>query len=339
MRGSAGARRGRPGSGAAGMFTPWSPTGDDASRWSAGVLVGARRASASAPTSWSTRCGDDEQASRRRRRSIVVHEQQPPATQDLGFPAFATKNTTRVAGADPVADAAGVALAVFPSTGGVEGPAAVTPGRRRRLGRRGSPRRASTAPPVGAPILITGTDDDPRPHRATRCARLPRRAPRRPTASRSSRSASATAPRGLETRRVTGDDPAEIAAAIDRLRQKLTGDQPRAHPARELRRSRRSRCRPPPGRRARATRCCSSAKDSAPKPTLDALRRHKGVPVYVLGPRVGDLRQGARRRSRRSPRARSGSAPRIPVRERDRLRALRRAAASAGTSTTPGTGS
>ncbi|TMK75478.1 MAG: hypothetical protein E6G48_01390, partial [Actinobacteria bacterium] len=42
--------------------------------------------------------------------SIVVHEQ-APATQDLGFPVFATKNTTRVAGPDPVADAAGVALA------------------------------------------------------------------------------------------------------------------------------------------------------------------------------------------------------------------------------------
>jgi hypothetical protein len=31
----------------------------------------------------------------------------------LGFPGFATKNTTRVGGADPTADAAGVALAVF----------------------------------------------------------------------------------------------------------------------------------------------------------------------------------------------------------------------------------
>ena len=29
--------------------------------------------------------------------------------QQIGFPAIATKNTTRVAGSDPVADAAGVA--------------------------------------------------------------------------------------------------------------------------------------------------------------------------------------------------------------------------------------
>jgi ell wall binding domain 2 (CWB2) len=41
---------------------------------------------------------------------------QAEASTDLGFPAFATKNTTRVGGADPTADAAGVARAVFPST-------------------------------------------------------------------------------------------------------------------------------------------------------------------------------------------------------------------------------
>jgi hypothetical protein len=59
---------------------------------------------------------------------IVVHTErpQPEAAQDLGFPEFATKNTTRVAGADVAADAAAVALAVYPSTGGVPGPDAVS---------------------------------------------------------------------------------------------------------------------------------------------------------------------------------------------------------------------
>src|SRR5689334_709807 len=38
-----------------------------------------------------------------------------PAGPPLGFPIVATKNTTRVAGADPVADAAAVARAVFPA--------------------------------------------------------------------------------------------------------------------------------------------------------------------------------------------------------------------------------
>src|SRR4051794_28630534 len=38
-----------------------------------------------------------------------------PAGPPLGFPIVATKNTTRVAGADPVADAAAVSRAVFPA--------------------------------------------------------------------------------------------------------------------------------------------------------------------------------------------------------------------------------
>ena len=47
------------------------------------------------------------------------------AATDLGFPAFATRNTTRVGGADPVADAAAVAQAVFPSRGEDTRPRAV----------------------------------------------------------------------------------------------------------------------------------------------------------------------------------------------------------------------
>src|SRR3954453_6922730 len=46
----------------------------------------------------------DNETQRAPAPSVVVHEHQAPAAQDLGFPAFATKNTTRVAGLDPVAD-------------------------------------------------------------------------------------------------------------------------------------------------------------------------------------------------------------------------------------------
>ena len=44
----------------------------------------------------------------------------------LGFPYLATKNTTRVAGNDPISDAAAVALGVFPSTAAGTHPTAVT---------------------------------------------------------------------------------------------------------------------------------------------------------------------------------------------------------------------
>src|SRR3954468_25036733 len=48
------------------------------------------------------------------------------AAKSLGFPGFATKNTTRVGGADPIADAAGVAQAVFPARSRDTRPTAVT---------------------------------------------------------------------------------------------------------------------------------------------------------------------------------------------------------------------
>ena len=47
-------------------------------------------------------------------KQTVVTVQAPAAIADLNIPVTATKNTTRVAGATPVADAAGVALAVYP---------------------------------------------------------------------------------------------------------------------------------------------------------------------------------------------------------------------------------
>ena len=86
---------------------------------------------------------------------VVIKEDAPAPEEptDLGFPAFATKNTTRVAGADPIGDAAGSALAVYPSTGGVEGPDAVTLVDADDW-QAGVAAASLVAAPVSAPILI-----------------------------------------------------------------------------------------------------------------------------------------------------------------------------------------
>ena len=47
------------------------------------------------------------------------------AASELGFPVAATRSTTRVSGTDPVADAAGVAAALFPSDTAQSRPGAV----------------------------------------------------------------------------------------------------------------------------------------------------------------------------------------------------------------------
>ena len=52
-------------------------------------------------------------------------EEQAEDVPALGFPVFATKNTTRVAGADPIADAAGAARAVYPARTDESSPRAV----------------------------------------------------------------------------------------------------------------------------------------------------------------------------------------------------------------------
>jgi hypothetical protein len=88
--------------------------------------------------------------------SLGIHSKVPDAGQRLGFPSIATKNTTRVAGADPIADAAGVALAVYPSSAAGTHPAVVT------LAPTDSWQGALAAsvlmaPPIKAPILLSGS--------------------------------------------------------------------------------------------------------------------------------------------------------------------------------------
>jgi putative cell wall binding repeat protein len=228
--------------------------------------------------------GNGEEKSPAPAPRIVIHpqpQQQPEATQDLGFPAFATKNTTRVSGADPIADAAGVALAVFPSTGGVEGPAAVTlvrsddwPG--------GIAAASLVAQPIRAPILITSTDTIPSLTQDALRALAP--AGSAETGGKQVfRIGSAPELAGQRTEHVKGSNPAQIAAAVDKLRLELTGDQPK-----EVLLA--SSGKPEFAMPAAAWAARSGdpvlflQKNAAPKPTLAALKRHEGVPVFVLGP-------------------------------------------------------
>ncbi|HET7417467.1 MAG TPA: cell wall-binding repeat-containing protein [Solirubrobacterales bacterium] len=75
-----------------------------------------------------------------------------PTAEGLPFPSLATNNTTRIGGPDPAANAAGAALAVFPSTTPSQRPAAVT------LVDEDDPRAIAAAvlmaPPIRAPILF-----------------------------------------------------------------------------------------------------------------------------------------------------------------------------------------
>jgi hypothetical protein len=201
--------------------------------------------------------------------------------EEVGFPAFATKNTTRVAGVDSIADAAGAALAVFPSTGRVEGPPAVSLVDAEDWA-SGVAAASLVAEPVGAPILLTDGEDVP----DVTASALRALAPRGSAATderQAFRIGAAAKSGGLRTLDVGGGNPAKVAAEVDRLRERLTGSEPEHllvvssdEPAFAM---------PAAAWAARSgDPVLFVTRKSVPAPTLEALKRHEEVPVYVLGP-------------------------------------------------------
>ena len=211
---------------------------------------------------------------------VIAQVSVPEQPSDLGFPAFATKNTTRVSGADPATDAAGVALAVYPSTGGVSGPAAVTLVDASDW-HSGIAASSLVADPVGAPILVTGSGSIPE-----LTASALRSLDPRGTAATAGRQViaigQAARPEGFEVLEVEGSEPAALAAEIDQLRERLAGKPDHLllvsadEPALAM---------PAAGWAARSgDPVLFVERDSVPEPTREALRHHEGTPTYVLAP-------------------------------------------------------
>ena len=210
---------------------------------------------------------------------VGVEGDEPEAAADLGFPAFATKNTTRVGGADPIANAAAVARAVFPGT---------EPGTRAKAvalvdsgdWRAGVAAAALVAQPVGAPILLAG-DDLPGATKDALDALSP-------TGSREAggaqviRVGDVPEPEDLKTTDVTGKDAFELAAAIDRTVSAARGrtsdrvvvvsaDKP------EL-------AMPAAGWAAKSgDPILFTAAGSLPPATRAALRSHEQPKIYIVG--------------------------------------------------------
>ena len=138
-----------------------------------------------------------------------------PAGPALGFPVFATKNTTRVGGADPVANAAGVAQAVFPSRSEDTRPPAVVLVDQDDW-RAGISAAQLMAGPVRSPVLLTEGDELPEAT-ADALEKL------QPTGSKEAgdaeviRIGDVAEPDDLKSTDVAGDSPAATARAIDRL--------------------------------------------------------------------------------------------------------------------------
>lgn len=155
------------------------------------------------------------------RTTVRVGGSTPQAAQQIGFPAIATKNTTRVGGADPVADAAGVALAVYPSVGRGTHPPVVTIAPTDDW-EAALASAVLMAPPINAPILLSGGSSLP-------SATADALSTLAPVGSGSAAGAQVITvgdvpkPGGLRAVKIPGNDPFALAAAIDRFASAATG--------------------------------------------------------------------------------------------------------------------
>jgi hypothetical protein len=143
------------------------------------------------------------------------------AAGDLGFPAFATKNTTRIGGADSIANAAGVARAVFPATSADNRPQAVAliDAHDWRAGIAGSV-LAST--PVRAAILLSNGTELPDATRNALAALQPTGA-KAAGGAQVVRVGNVARPPGLRTTDIAGRDPFALARALDAFQTAARG--------------------------------------------------------------------------------------------------------------------
>jgi hypothetical protein len=199
----------------------------------------------------------------------------------LGYPTFATDNTTRVGGSDPAVNAAAVALAVFPSTTPAQRPAAVS-----LVGEddwaAGIAAAVLMSEPVRAPVLISGRDGIPDPT-AEALAALD------PSGDGSTGGAGIFAigdvatPDGAKVTRVGGGSAAATAARVAELRDRLFGSAPGAVVVAPS--GRPEIAMPAAGWAARSgDPVLFTDPNHLPKATAKALKRHPKLPVYVLGP-------------------------------------------------------
>lgn len=216
----------------------------------------------------------------------------------LGFPLVATRNTTRVGGPEPASDAAAIALATHPPSP-LADPVEVAVLVEDDSAYSGIAASVLSGPPLRAPLLVGGSGDLPAPT-ADALAKLNPRGGSSDDDAAVYRVGDVAAPSGYSSQKVGGGSPAETADKVDELRSELFG----ADPAHILIAS-----SDEPGYAMPAAAWAArsgdpvlfSGRDEVPEPTLDALKRHRGTPVYVLGPPSVISQQAVREIERISP--------------------------------------
>ncbi|MBV9836930.1 MAG: cell wall-binding repeat-containing protein [Solirubrobacterales bacterium] len=199
----------------------------------------------------------------------------------LGIPTIATKNTTRVAGADPAADAAGVALAVFPSAAPGTHPGAVTiaPSDDWQAAIASA---VLMSPPIHAPVLLSGSSALP----ASTAGALAALAPTGVGAvggAQVIKIGDVPSPSGVRLASINGGNAYALAAGIDRF---VSAAQGKASPDVVIASA------DDPAYAMPAAGWAAESGDpvlfvgggTIPEATRQALLSHQGAHIYVLGP-------------------------------------------------------
>jgi hypothetical protein len=204
-----------------------------------------------------------------------------PAGPALGFPVFATKNTTRVGGADPVADAAAVAQAVFPSRSEDTRPQAVVLVDQDDW-RAGIAASQLSAPPLRAPILFTEGKDLPS---ATSDAldKLQPTGARRAGGAQVIRIGDVAEPDGIKATDIPSGNPPATARAIDKLQAAAAREPSKAVVVASA--DRPDFAMPAAGWAAKSgDPVLWTGRDKLPPETRAAIQAHGKPRIYVLGP-------------------------------------------------------
>jgi hypothetical protein len=209
-------------------------------------------------------------------------ETQDENVPTLGFPIFATKNTTRVAGGDPIADAAGVARAVYPARTEESSPNAVV------VVDKDDWRAAISAAqlmarPLRAPLLFSDGGELPAASAEALEELAPSGAEEVGNAEVIRIGAAAAKPDNKRVKEVPGASSTSLAQAIDKLQAQAAGGPtpdvvvaPADSPEFAM---------PAAGWAARSgDPVLWTLKDSVPPETRAAIQAHKRPRIYVLGP-------------------------------------------------------
>jgi hypothetical protein len=208
-------------------------------------------------------------------------EKQPEDAPSLGFPVFATKNTTRVAGGDSVATAAGAARAVYPARTDESSPRVVAIVDRRDW-RAAISAAQLMARPLRAAVLLSDGDELP----AASAEALEELAPsgaEEVDDAQVIRIGDAAEPENRRLTEVEGASSASLARAIDRLQTSAAGEPtgavlvaPADSPAFAM---------PAAGWTAKSGHpVLWTTRDSLPAETRAAIEAHERPRIYVLGP-------------------------------------------------------